>query len=211
MASCSEIVELNRRQEVSEIDPFTERRYKQFVRYLPPNAHDVLDVGCNTGRGGVVMKALRPDLRITGLDCVPERVEALDPKIYDARICNFTQSISAPSDSFDAIVAGEFIEHLPTDQVDTTLCEFFRVLRLQGRLILTTPNPHYIRHFIEKTSVLGGAHISQHFIKSLRLRLAAVGFSRTTIRGSGRVSSMLGEHFPIRAVYGSYLAYASKR
>jgi 2-polyprenyl-3-methyl-5-hydroxy-6-metoxy-1,4-benzoquinol methylase len=210
MTTFSEIVELNRGQKVSEIDPFTEGRYKQFVRHLPPGAHDILDVGCNTGRGGVVMKTLRPSLRVTGLDCVPERVQELDPNIYDARICDFTQSISAPSDSFDAIVAGEFIEHLPPDQVDATLCEFFRLLRLRGLLLLTTPNPRYVRHFLERTSVLGGAHISQHYISSLRRRLAAVGFSAITIRGSGRVSSLLGEHIPLRAVYGSYLALASK-
>lgn len=210
MTSLSEIIELNRNQEVSEIDPFTERRYKQFVRHLPPHVSDVLDVGCNTGRGGVVMKTLRPTLRITGLDCVPERVAALDPSIYDARICDFTQSISSPSDRFDAIIAGEFLEHLPPNQVDSTLCEFFRVLRLRGRLLLTTPNPRYIKHFLERTSVLGGAHISQHYIGSLRRRLSAVGFSAITIRGSGRVSSILGEHIPFRAVYGSYLAYASK-
>jgi SAM-dependent methyltransferase len=210
MTTFSEIIELNRGQKVSESDPFTERRYTQFVRHLPPNAHDVLDIGCNTGRGGVVMKALRPSLRITGLDCVPERVEALDPKTYDARICDFTQSISSPSDSFDAIVAGEFIEHLPPHQVDATLWEFFRVLRLRGRLLLTTPNPRYVKLFLAGTSVLGGAHISQHYIGSLRRRLAAVGFSAITIRGSGRVSSILGERIPLRAVYGSYLAYASK-
>jgi 2-polyprenyl-3-methyl-5-hydroxy-6-metoxy-1,4-benzoquinol methylase len=210
MTSFSDIIELNRGQKVSEIDPFTEGRYKQFVRHLPPGAHDILDVGCNTGRGGVVMKTLRPSLRVTGLDCVPERVQALDPNIYDAKICDFTQSISSPSDSFDAIVAGEFIEHLPPDQVDATLCEFFRLLRLRGLLLLTTPNPRYVRHFLERTSVLGGAHISQHYISSLRRRLAAVGFSAITIRGSGRVSSLLGEHIPLRAVYGSYLALASK-
>ena len=210
MTTFSEIIELNRGQKVSEIDPFTEGRYKQFVRHLPPDAHDVLDVGSNTGRGGVVMKTLRPSLRVTGLDCVPERVQALDPNIYDAKICDFTQSISSPSDSFDAIVAGEFIEHLPPDQVDATLCEFFRLLQLRGLLLLTTPNPRYVRHFLERTSVLGGAHLSQHYISSLRRRLAAVGFSAITIRGSGRVSSVLGEHIPLRAVYGSYLALASK-
>jgi hypothetical protein len=107
-------------------------------------------------------------------------------------------------------VAGEFIEHLPPDQVDATLCEFFRLLRLRGLLLLTTPNPRYVRHFLERTSVLGGAHISQHYISSLRRRLAAVGFSAITVRGSGRVSSVLGEHIPLRAVYGSYLALASK-
>ena len=84
------------------------------------------------------------------------------------------------------------------------------MLRLRGRLLLTTPNPHYIRLILQRTSVLGGAHVSQHYIGSLRRRLAAIGFSAITIRGSGRVSSMLGEHFPLRAVYGSYLACASK-
>ena len=95
-------------------------------------------------------------------------------------------------------------------KVDVTLCEFFRLLRLKGRLLLTTPNPRYIRHFLEGTSVLGGAHISQHYITSLRRRLAAVGFLAITIRGSGRVSSILGGHIPLRAVYGSYLAFGSK-
>jgi hypothetical protein len=40
MTGLSEIIELNRGQKVSEIDPFTEGRYKQFVRHLPPAARD---------------------------------------------------------------------------------------------------------------------------------------------------------------------------
>jgi hypothetical protein len=47
-------------------------------------------------------------------------------------------------------------------------------------------------------SVLGGAHISQHYIGSLRRRLAAVGYHPQ--------KRALGVHIPLRAVYGSYLA-----
>ena len=61
--------------------------------------------------------------------------------------CDFTRLISSPSDSFHAIVAGEFIERLPPHQVDTKLCEFFRVLRPRARLLLTTPNPCYFKNF----------------------------------------------------------------
>jgi hypothetical protein len=68
------------------------------------------------------MKAMLPGLRITGLDCVPERIAALDTLVYD------TNAIPLPAEGFDAIVAGEFIEHLPPDQVYPTLCEFFRLL-----------------------------------------------------------------------------------
>jgi len=120
MTSFDDIVALNREQKVSEVDPFTERRYEQFVRYFSKSTHEVLDVGCNTGRGGVAMKPLRPDIRITGLDCVPERLAALDGKIYQATICGFSNSIPSESDSFDAIVAGEFVEHIPPNQVYDT-------------------------------------------------------------------------------------------
>lgn len=210
MTSLELIVALNREQEVSETDSFTERRYQQFVRHFAPDTCDVLDVGCNTGRGGAVMKALRPNLRITGVDCVPERIAALEPQFYSDKICGFTHALPLPNDSFDAIVAGEFIEHLSPALVHPTLCEFFRVLRLRGQLLLTTPNPRYLKLRLRGASVLGGAHISQHYIANLRRRLMDVGFSGVKIKGSGRVSSVFGECFPYRAVYGSYLAKAKK-
>jgi len=182
-----QIVDLNRAQTVSETDSFTEPRYRQFARHFRVGTHSVLDVGCNTGRGGAALKAVMPDLRITGLDCVPERIAALDPAIYDSSICAFTQAVPLPNESFEAIVAGEFIEHVPPDQVFPTLCEFFRLLRLKGLLLLTTPNPAYVKNRLQGASVLGGAHISQHHASNLRRRLEDVGFSRVRIRGSGRV------------------------
>lgn len=205
-----QIVDLNRAQILSETDPFTEPRYRQFARYFRPDTRTVLDVGCNTGRGGAALKALMPALRISGLDCVPERLAALDPAVYESSVCAFTQAVPLPSGRFDAIVAGEFIEHVPSDQVFPTLCEFFRLLRLKGLLLLTTPNPAYLRNKLTGGSVLGGSHISQHHARNLRRRLEDVGFSHVRIRGSGRVSTYLGEHFPIRAVYGSYLIEAVK-
>ena len=208
--SLDRVVALNREQTLSETDSFTERRYQQFTRHLPRHTRDVLDVGCNTGRGGAAMKALRPELRIAGLDCVPERVGALDRSVYTARISGFTDAIPSKAESFDAIVAGEFIEHLPPDRVDAALCEFFRLLRLKGVLLLTTPNPHYLKNILLGQSVLGGAHLSQHYSGSLRVRLRKIGFSGVAIRGSGRVSSVLGERCPLMGIYGSYLAKATK-
>lgn len=209
-ADFEQIVDLNRAQELSETDPFTGRRYQQFARRLRPDTRDVLDVGCNTGRGGAALKVVRPDLEITGLDCVPERIAQLDPVVYRASVCAFTQSVPLPSARFDAIVAGEFIEHVPSDQVFPTLCEFFRLLRLKGVVLMTTPNPAYLKNRLQGSSVLGGSHVTQHHAGSLRRRLEDVGFSHVRIRGSGRVSTYLGEHFPIRSVYGSYLIEAVK-
>jgi SAM-dependent methyltransferase len=205
------LVALNRAESWSEEDRFTVFRYRQFARHLPRQGIDILDAGCNTGRGGVVLKCLFPKCRITGLDCVPERISMLDSNIYNEKLCSFTDNIDLPSGSFDAIVAGEFIEHLPPGDVSPSLYEFFRILRLGGRLLLTTPNPHSLRNRMRNSSVLlDSAHLSQHSPKSLRRRLEDTGFTQIRIRGSGRASRILGEYFPYRALYGSYLAKAVK-
>ncbi len=44
---------LNAAQTVSETDSITAQRYVQFARHLG-SAMSILDVGCNTGQGGVV-------------------------------------------------------------------------------------------------------------------------------------------------------------
>jgi SAM-dependent methyltransferase len=207
----SDLVAVNRGQSFSEVDDFTEERYAQFVRHLPSNAKAILDVGCNTGRGGAVLRRLLPALKIDGLDCVLERLDAIADEIYDRRICSFTNVIDLESGSYDAIVAGEFLEHVPPEQVYSTLCEFFRLLRLRGRLMMTTPNPRYLKNQLRNLSVLlDPSHVTQHYPERLSKRLMDIGFSNIAVLGSGRMTRKLGEKFPILTVYGSYLILATK-
>lgn len=207
----AELISVNRGQFVSEADDFTAERYSQFLRHFPAKAQDVLDVGCNVGRGGAHMKSRRPELRIVGMDCVADRLEQIDPLVYDSTICGFADEISVPSGCFDAIVAGETIEHIPGSSIYPSLHEFFRVLRLKGRLLLTTPNPRYLRNKLQHKSVLfDSAHVSQHTIASIRRKLEDSSFSHIRVYGSGRMTRYLTESFPLRSVYGSYLVVATK-
>jgi trans-aconitate methyltransferase len=80
------IVDLNQRQEISEQDTFTPARYLSFVRHFLPGTKDVLDVGCNTGRGGAVMKSRLPNVRVTGLDSVAKRLAEVDRNVYQLTI-----------------------------------------------------------------------------------------------------------------------------
>jgi ubiquinone/menaquinone biosynthesis C-methylase UbiE len=204
------LVQANRAQIGSEADPFTVKRYRQFAKHFPSGTQRVLDVGGGTGRGGREMKRIFPQLSLTGLDCVPERAESMDETVYQERICAFADSLPFVDESFDVIVAGEFIEHVPGPKVEPTLHEFFRVLRLRGRLLLTTPNPNYIRNKIQGLSVISdSSHVSQHYPKVLKFRLRMAGFSRVRVVGSGKVSRFLGSRFPL-PLYGSYLCTASK-
>ena len=209
--SKSEITEANRLQVESETDPFTADRYAQFHSHLPPGTAKILDVGCGTGRGGQVLKSRYPSVDLTGLDFLPERVQALDKNVYSKAICAFAADIPVESNSFDVVLAGEFIEHVPSSQVDGILAEFFRVLRMRGRLLLTTPNPHYLKNKIRKLSVMCvPAHVSQHYPDCLAYRLRMSGFSGIKIFGSGKVTRYLGQRFPLRSIYGSYLVRGDK-
>ena len=187
-------------------------------RHFPDHSKTVLDIGSNTGRGGAVLKVLSPNLEIIGLDCVPERLAKLDAAIYSQAFCCFGDKIPLADRVLDVIVGGEFIEHVPPLfehvpplSVEPTLAELFRVLKLHGRVILTTPNPNYLKNKLKGLSVLTDiSHVTQHYPDILAWRLRQIGFSNVRIFGSGRVSSYLSEKIPCLPIYGSYLIQADK-
>ncbi|MBW4596883.1 MAG: class I SAM-dependent methyltransferase [Brasilonema angustatum HA4187-MV1] len=203
--------ELNAQQIVSETDPFTEKRYRQFYRFFPMNILTVLDIGCNTGRGGQVLKSLNKSLQIFGLDCVKDRLDRL-PQAYERGIYGLSTEIPCDDRTFDVVVAGEFIEHIYPMDVDKTLAEIFRVLKVGGRFMLTTPNPLDIKKKIRGESVLDDtSHVSQHFHDALKLKLKMMGYCHIRVCGSGKVTRYLGNHFPYLHIYGSYLIMGDKK
>lgn len=200
---------LNLLQPESEHDPFTEDRYRQFYRFLPKATSSVLDIGCNTGRGGSVLKGLDDNLKLYGLDAVRDRLDRLPKQVYEEGVHGYSTKIPNEDNTYDVVVAGEFIEHIYQADVDQTLGEIFRVLKIGGRLLLTTPNPGDMKRKMRGRSILGGAHVSQHFPDTLKLKLRMAGFSRVRIYGSGKVSRYVGSRFPL-FIYGSYLAIGDK-
>lgn len=201
--------EQNREQSVALSDTFTLERYRQFARNLPLNEGRILDVGCAEGRGGQEFCLHKPLAILSGLDCVPERLGKL-PSCYQRSITGITTNIPGEDQSFDGILAGEFIEHLYPHDVDRTLCEFNRILKIGGYLLMTTPNPYSLNMRRKKGSVYGVAHLSQHYPECLRARLKMHGFSKIKIIGSGKASLKIGQHFPWLSVYGSYMVIACK-
>jgi 2-polyprenyl-3-methyl-5-hydroxy-6-metoxy-1,4-benzoquinol methylase len=205
----SSLRELNAAQTVSETDPFTERRYAQFASMLS-DAKTVLDVGCNIGRGGEVLRSRLPGLRaLHGVDFVTERLDALPPGLYDETFDVAVEKLRAPL-RYDGVVAGEVIEHVPYDELDSFLGAIWNMLAPNGLLLLTTPNPHYL--LLKRRSggsVLGGSHLSVHCPVALAQYLRYRGFAIDALMGSGRISSLIGTRFPL-SVYGSYLVKARR-
>jgi len=93
----------------------------------------VLDLGC--GRGQLLrMLAARHPADYTGLDAAPE----VATSGWTYRSGDLTARLPFADGSFDLVVAGEVIEHVP--HPDDLLREARRVLAPGGTLVISTPN-----------------------------------------------------------------------
>src|SRR5258705_10338678 len=110
---------LNTDQTVVEKDSFTTERYLQFIRHFGLSTNSVLDIGCATGRGGMVIRKKYPEIILHGLDVVEERIDKIrKDHIYDKLYVATATQIPVKDNIFDAVVAGEFIEHISPDDIN---------------------------------------------------------------------------------------------
>ena len=104
--------DLNKQQKESEIDTFTLERYRQFARHITRRNIKILDVGCNTGRGGKILKEMITSSSIVGVDIVESRLQKVEPDVYDELMYLSIMEInSSYNDTFDYVVAGEVVVH----------------------------------------------------------------------------------------------------
>lgn len=205
-------IEVNRRQTRSERSVFTADRYRQFARHLSSGHLRVLDCGCNTGRGGYALKESIPTAELYGIDLIPERIDRIPDGIYRRSVAGSATELPFDDNFFDAIVAGEFIEHVDDPDLLTTFREFRRVLKPTGTILLTTPNPDaYTVTVLGRTHIFDEpSHVNIMTSGQLKEKLGTCGFNAVRVVGSGRASRYVGERFPFFNIYGSYLAIATQ-
>lgn len=110
--------------------------------------HDVVDVGCYAGT--FVKRAIEkyPDKKIIGVDYYEESLRIanmLYPDISENLKLMNTYKLDFENASFDCITFQEVIEHI--EGAALAVKEMNRILRKEGKLIITTPNAYYWRHF----------------------------------------------------------------
>jgi ubiquinone/menaquinone biosynthesis C-methylase UbiE len=203
--------QINSAQKVSEEDRFTQERYKQFLNYFVKGDNKIIDIGCNTGRGGEIIRKRNEKAKMIGIDIVKSRLMKIKKSAYNVAILASATDLPIRSNTHDVIVGGEFIEHISNEDLNIVIKEFFRVLKNGGRIMLTTPNPNAFIIKIGRDSVIKDpSHLSFMNKEELAAKLRMVGFKIITIKGSGKATRLFGENFFLFNVYGSYLIIAQK-
>lgn len=122
-------------EEISAMAPY-KNSLINFIQELPKEAR-LLDVGCGKGKAIRLIQALRPDVRISGMDITDMR-PFLSSDI-DFKVGSVDELTSLyERDSFDAVICQHVIEHLVSPI--ELLKGFKHVLVPGGRVYLETPN-----------------------------------------------------------------------
>jgi SAM-dependent methyltransferase len=192
-------------------DSYTLKRYESFYKYFKETHINILDFGCNTGRGGIVLKELNSNLVLFGVDIIEEHLDKIPNGVYEEIIDLSKSEFFKRFENIDIVVSGEVVEHIPFYKLVSYLKYFYDILPENGLLILTTPNPNsFLVKSGRKSVLLDPFHLNimdKHFLKKV---LQKIGFNNIVIKGSGKATRYFGDSFPIFNVYGSYLMVACK-
>lgn len=111
------------------------------IRWVPPTAGALLDVGCNAGELLGYCRALYPEMRLAGVDVNQHILEKVRNYLPDVDLhTGGAEALPFPDASFDCVTCIEVLEHIPSNLRARALAEMRRVLRPGGRLVLRVPH-----------------------------------------------------------------------
>lgn len=104
---------------------------------------DILDYGC--GPGFLMEKLMAAGMPCKGAEFSPETVEVVTRKfegnpLFRGVILVGEGAAPIESESFDTVFFMETIEHILPDELESTISEIQRLVRKNGRVVITTPN-----------------------------------------------------------------------
>ncbi len=144
-----------------------------FLEFIPREGR-VLDAGC----GRSLFTEIRPDwpFALVAADLDFDLLRSRQAEFPGVRwVAAGAQPLAFRSGLFDALFAGELIEHLPDPRPG--VAEFRRVLRKGGLLILTTPNRLRLANLVDGSErPFSPDHLSELAFDEVKQLLASEGF-----------------------------------
>ncbi|MGI5239946.1 class I SAM-dependent methyltransferase [Dactylosporangium sp. CA-139066] len=145
-------------------------------RLLPPQATDVLEVGC--GQGGFAVRLARR-YRYTGIEPDPQSFAVAQHRLGGAGTVANIRLEELPPARFDVVCAFEVLEHLDDDVA--AVAAWAGRLRPGGRLVVSVPA--YQHRFGPADQLVG--HVRRYDPAGLEALLAGAGLERVEVRHYG--------------------------
>jgi cyclopropane fatty-acyl-phospholipid synthase-like methyltransferase len=149
-------------KDFNALDLFICRWRSRIVRHFIRPGTSLLDFGC--GHQALFLQSVQKDLsQGVGLDydATPSRPA---PNL-EIRRFHFTDRFDYPDGAFDQVTILAVLEHIPPDQLGPLFREFRRILKDDGRVLLTTPTPAskpLLEFLAFKLKIISGPEIADH-------------------------------------------------
>lgn len=186
-----------------------------------PRLSRAADIGCRSGAEAAYYRQQAGVAEMHGFDIAEPALRAAAARGIVTHVwVSGREPCPAPDEFFDAIVAGDVIEHL--EDTDVFLEELRRVLRPEGRLIVTTPNLAWwwsrlrllFGKIPESAASVSWRHSLDRAVDRKHLRVSVVGEWRHLFVAHGfDVASIAGYHYPdlLRSPFRPVDALLSRR
>lgn len=164
---------------------------------LLPKCESLLDIGC--GEGTLCYFARKKVKRIVGIDISEEALEIAKKNGIDTKVMDINQGIKFDDEEFECITCLDVLEHVFNPLF--LIKEIYRVLQINGHLILIVPNASYFRYILSiikgrfpKTSGdvgYDGGHLHYFGVENLKEILNFSNFKILKIMGVGGIGTLI--------------------
>jgi 2-polyprenyl-3-methyl-5-hydroxy-6-metoxy-1,4-benzoquinol methylase len=167
--------------ELASYFAWSERKFGPALEGLAKDAR-IVELGC--GPGYMLEFLGRKGFRqVSGIDISAEQVALAKARGCDASVNDVFRHLEEGRESYDAIMALDFIEHFHKDELMTLMPALFGALRKGGRLILQTPNGEGL---FPRQVIYGDlTHLTVLTPSSMSQLLASFGFTRVRYHETG--------------------------
>lgn len=117
-----------------------EEKVKLVLNYIPDDVNSIIDIGCGNG---IITNKLAEKYSVMGVDASEQALKFVKTK----KLCSSSAEIKVEDYAFDLVFSSELLEHLPTNILKKTICEFKRISKKY--IFITVPN----NEFLQKTFI----------------------------------------------------------